>query len=165
MKDTLFNIIIPVFISAITGYASSKFAYNKEIKRKIYDEREKTYIDLFDLVEKLKRNPSLIYNSAEFLTPFREIRARLNLYSSQNVLDIVTPLNNRIDDIFKKYSEMYDSPEAHTRNETRLKYDDLTELEFYQEEERYKEENVIDEEYVNGVFLSLISQIRKELKT
>ena len=165
MKEILINAAITIIISAITGYFSSKIAYNREIKRRIYDEREKAYITLFKLVEKLKGNPFLVYNSTEFLIPFGEIKAKLNLYASQEVLNIVAPFNDKVNEISKKYFELIDSVEAHRTKEARLEQEDVTELELLQEVELYMENNVIDKEYVIDVFLSLISQIRQELKT
>lgn len=164
MKEILINATITIIISAITGYFSSKIAYNREIKRRIYDEREKAYITLFKLVEKLKGNPFLVYNSTEFLIPFGEIKAKLNLYASQEVLNIVAPFNDKVNEISKKYFELFDSGEAHRSKEARLEQEDATELELLQEEELYMENNVIDKDYINEVFLSLISQIRQELK-
>ena len=164
-KKEIIEAIITIVIAAITGYISSKIAYNREIKRRIYDEREKAYIALFEFVEKLKKNPFLIYNSTEFLIPFGEIKAKLNLYASQEVLNIVTPLNDNINEISKKYFEFFDSVEAHRTKEARLEQEDATELELLREEEVYMENNVIDKVYVNEVFSNLISQIRKELKT
>jgi hypothetical protein len=165
MKEILINAAITIIISAITGYFSSKIAYNREIKRRIYDEREKAYITLFKLIEKLKGNLFLVYNSTEFLIPFGEIKAKLNLYASQEVLNIVSPFNDKVNEISKKYFELFDSVEAHRTKEARLEQEDVTELELLQEEELYMEKNVIDKDYVDEVFLSLISQIRQELKT
>lgn len=164
-KKEIIEIIITIVIAAMTGYISSKIAYNREIERRIYDEREMTYIALFKLVEKLKRNPFLVYNSTEFLIPFGEIKAKLNLYASQEVLNIVAPFNDSINEISNKYFELFGSVEAHRVKEARLEQEDATELELLQEEELYMENNVIDKVYVNEVFSNLIFQIRKELKT
>ena len=164
-KKEIIETIITIVIAAITGYISSKIAYNREIKRRIYDEREKTYIALFKLVEKLKGNPFLVYNSTEFLIPFSAIKAKLNLYASQEVLNIVAPFNDNINEISKKYFEMFDTVEAHRTREARLEQKDVTELELLQEEELYMENNVIGQECINEVYSSLIAQIRQELKT
>lgn len=99
------------------------------------------------------------------MIPFGEIKAKLNLYASQEVLNIVAPFNDNVNEISKKYFELFNSVEAHRSKEARLEQEDATELELLQEEELYMENNVIDKEYVNDVFLSLISQIRQELKT
>ena len=165
MKEILINTTITIIISAITGYFSSKIAYNREIKRRIYDEREKTYIALFKLIEKLKGNPFLVYNSTEFLIPFSEIKAKLNLYASQEVLNIIVPFNDKVNEISTRYFDLFDSVEAHKTKAARLEQEDATELELLQEEELYMENNVIDKEYVNEMFSRLISQIRQELKT
>lgn len=159
------NIIVTIIISAISGYLSAKFSYNHEIKKKIYDERENTYIDLFKLIEKLKKNPFLVFNPTQFLTPFDEVKARLNLYASQEILNIIRPFNDRINEISEIYFNLFDSVEAENINAGRLECGDVTELDLEYEVENYMDNNVIDETYVNEVFSNLISQIRKELKT
>lgn len=159
------NIIVTIIISAISGYLSAKFSYNHEIKKKIYDERENTYIDLFKLIEKLKKNPFLVFNPTQFLTPFDEVKARLNLYASQEILNIIRPFNDRINEISEIYFNLFDSVEAENINAARLEYGDVTELDLEYEVENYMDDNVIEEEYVCEVFSTLISQIRKELKT
>lgn len=106
------NLIGTIIIPGISGYLSAKFSYNHEIKKRIYAERENTYIDLFKLIEKLKNNPFLVFNATQFLTPFDEIKARLNLYASQKILNIISPFNDKINEISESYFKLFDSVEA-----------------------------------------------------
>ena len=99
----IFSIFTPAAISAITAWFSTKIAYLNEVQKRVYDERERTYIILFELIEKLKRNPYLVFNSTDFLIPFGELNAKLKLYASQNVINMVSPLYDKICDISEKY--------------------------------------------------------------
>lgn len=161
----LAGVISTIIIAAITGYISSKIAYGREIERRIYIEREMVYVDLFELLEKLKRNPYLVFNSIKFLDPFVKLKARLNLYASQEIIDIISPLNDKICDISEEYFARFDSIEGEMIKENRIEYENTTELELQQEEVLYMEKNVIDSIYVEDVLCCLISQIRQELKT
>lgn len=150
----MINIIITIIISAISGYLSAKFSYNHEIKKKIYDERENTYIDLFKLIEKLKNNPFLVFNANQFLTPFYEIKARLNLYASQEILNIISPFNHKINEISESYFKLFDSVEAENVNAARLEYGDVTELDLEHEIENYIENPIT---YINTLGVDLDS--------
>lgn len=161
----IFSIIVPIVISIITAYFSTKIAYNKEVQKRIYDEREKTYIELFELVEKLKKNSYLVFNSTDFLIPFGELNARLKLYASQNVINVVSPLYDKIYNTSEKYFDLFDSAEGQRIKENFIEHENATEYELQNNEELYMENNVIDSEYVKKVLNDLIYQIRKELKT
>lgn len=161
----ILNIILAIIVSAISGYASAKLAYKNEIRSKVYNEREKTYISLFEIIDKLNNNPFFVFNYAEFQIPFGNIKARLKLYASKDVLNIIVPFSSKVDEVSKAYFDLFDSPKAHDVKTHRLDYLGATELELEQEEELYMENHVMDKEYVAEVFLSLIIQIRHELKT
>lgn len=162
--NIIINAIISIIVAGITGYFSAKITFKVEIKRKIYTEREETYIELFKLVDQLRHNPYLVFNSNDFLCPFKEVKARLNLYASRDVHNIITPLNEIILDISSKYFELFDSPEALSVKEARIEHDGVTEAELQQEEELYLDQNVIDKSFVEKVLIDLIAKIRQELK-
>lgn len=164
-QSLIVNTIITIFVAIFTAKITTQITYNSEIKKSIYQEREKAYILLFQMVEKLNRNPYLIYNFADFIIPLRKLKARLNLYASQKVLDIITPLNEKICDSSEKYSELFNSPEALDIRNSRLENGEITELELQHEEEIYMDNNVIERKFVEEIFLDLITQIRSELKT
>lgn len=161
----IFSILTPAAISAITAWFSTKIAYLNEVQKRVYDERERTYIILFELIEKLKRNPYLVFNSTDFLIPFGELNAKLKLYASQNVINMVSPLYDKICDISEKYFDLFDSAEGQRIKENFIEHENATEYELQNNEELYMENNVIDSEYVKKVLNDLIYQIRKELKT
>ena len=87
MKDVLISAVISVVVAALTGWFTAKQSYRKEIKKTVYEERQKLYIELFSLLEKLQNRPFLIYNYEQFIQPFRLIKARTNLYASRKVLE------------------------------------------------------------------------------
>ena len=164
MKEEIFEVIITVFVAVMTGAISAKITYHREIKKKIYEEREKTYINIFNLVEKLKKNPYLVFNSRDFLEEFGEINDRMTLYASEKVIDIIKPLNDRIYSTAEEYFSLFDSVEGQQMKENLIKYEAITDFELENAEILYMENHVIESEYVETILKQLIAQIRLELK-
>lgn len=164
---------ISIIVASVTGWFSAKQSYSKEIKKSIYEERQKLYIEIFSLLEQLQRTPYLIYNSEQFIQPFRQAKAKTNLYASREVLNILIPLNTRIMEIWNKYIDLFESEEAekaleNRRYEAEEKGDtpvEQIELEFEYEVELYMEQNLIPTEEIDDYLNSLATQIRAELKT
>lgn len=173
MKEVIFSGIISIIIAAITGWISGKQAYRREIKKSIYEERQKLYIEIFSLLEQLQYRPYLIYNYEQFIQPFRLIKTKTNLYASREVLAILVPFNDKVMTLWNRYSELFDSEEAVKELQNRQEYEkeingtslEQTEWEFQQEADHYMETNLISRDEVMGFLNSLSTQIRSELKT
>ena len=173
MKDVILSGIVSIIAAAITGWISGKQAYRKEIKKSIYEEKQKLYIEIFSLMEQLQYKPYLIYNYDQFIQPFRQIKAKTNLYASREVLAILIPFNNKVMAIWNRYTELFESEEANKELQNRQEYEkeingtspDQTEWEFQQEADHYMETNLISKDEVIDFLNSLSTQIRSELKT
>lgn len=173
MKEVILSGIISIVIAAITGWISGKQAYRKEIKKSIYEERQKLYIEIFSLMEQLQYKPYLIYNYEQFILPFRQIKAKTNLYASREVLAILIPFNDKVMALWNQYTELFESEEANKELQNRQEYEkeingtspDQTEWEFQQEADHYMETNLISKDEVIAFLNSLSTQIRSELKT
>ena len=173
MKDVLISAVISVVVAALTGWFTAKQSYRKEIKKTVYEERQKLYIELFSLLEKLQNRPFLIYNYEQFIQPFRLIKARTNLYASRKVLEILIPFNNRVMVFWNKYTELFESEDAEKELQARQDYAKETEglsaeqieWEFQQEAEMFMEQNLISEEEFTDMLNNLSTQVRSELKT
>lgn len=173
MKEIILSGVISIITAAITGWISGKQAYRKEIKKSIYEERQKLYIEIFSLMEQLQYKPFLIYNYEKFILPFRQLKAKTNLYASREVLEILTPFNDKVMAKWSKYNELFDSDEVAKELQNRQEYERETngvsseqiEWEFHQEADRYMESNLITKDEVVTFLNTLSAQIRLELKT
>ena len=169
----LINAAISIIVAAIVGWVSAKQSYNKGIRKTIYEERQKLYIETFELLEQLQHTPYIMFNTEKFVQPFRKIKARANLYASREVLDILKPFNDKIVDIRDRYIEAYESEAALKELEGRKliaeESGDTTteqvEWEFQQEADAFMERNVIHQDEIDEVLRKLAFQIRAELKT
>ena len=169
----IISTIISIVVSAAIGWFSAKQSYNKEIQKTIYEERQKLYIETFELLEQLQHTPYIIFNTEKFVQPFRKIKAKANLYASREVLDILEPFNDKTADIRDRYIDAYESEAALRELESRKLIaeesadatDEQIEWEFQQEADAFIEKNAFKQEEIDEVLRKLALQIRTELKT
>lgn len=165
MKELLTTAVLSIIVSLISGHISAKRTYSNDVKKVNLLERQNLYIKLIEKVEQLLNDQKLIFNSTNFLIPFKEIYISTEIYASTSVKDILRPLYDDIVIRSDKYFELTDTPEAINEKESRLEMGYATELELAQEDILYRENNAIPYEYVKKIYDRLINQIRKELKT
>jgi hypothetical protein len=102
-----------------------------------------------------------------------QIKARTNLYASRKVLEILTPFNKRIKELWNKYYNLFESENAleelqNCKYEAELEgnvSDDQVERKFQLEADMYEEKNLISGEEIADVLERLSKQVREELKT
>lgn len=173
MRDIAISALVSIFIAGITGWISAKQAYRREIRKSVYEKRQELYIEVFELFEKLQNNPYLVYNYEQFIQPLNQIKARTNLYASRKVLEILTPFNKRIKELWNKYYNLFESENAleelqNCKYEAELEgnvSDDQVERKFQLEADMYEEKNLISGEEIADVLERLSKQVREELKT
>lgn len=164
---------ITIVVAAISGWVSAKQSYAKEIRKSVYEEREKLYIEIFELIELLHKSPFLLYNTKKFIEPLRGLNAKANLYASKKILDIFTPFYDNALAEWDKYTEMFDSEEAeselYNRKALLSEEDDTSveriEYEFEQEAELFMESHLIADVAIVDILNRFATQIRAELKT
>ena len=71
MKNEIICIIISSVLAVIAGYLSGNQAYKREIKKSIYEEREKLYVELFVLLDNLQRYPEIMYDFTKFIKEYK----------------------------------------------------------------------------------------------
>lgn len=165
--------IISLLVAVISSWFSAKRAYEKEIQKSVYEERENLYVEMFRLLEHLQKSPVLLYNTKEFINPLRGLNAKANLYASKEVLVIFNPLYKRILTIWDKYTDLYDSEKAETELSNRRalfaeegnESPERIEYEFEQEAELFMGSHQITESEIADILNNLAIQIRTELKT
>lgn len=173
LMSTTINIISSGIIAAISGCISAKLSYSKEIKRSIYLEREKLYIEMFNLLEHLKESPYIMYDTEQFVYPLRNIKTKANLYASESVLEIITPFYERILNVWNKYVDMFDSEKAEMELQNRktentynnASSSEQVELEFEREAEMYMKRHLLSDDEIADTLNKLSTKIRLELKT
>lgn len=165
--------VVSVVVSLISGWIAAKIAYSKEIKTAIYEKRQSLYIEIFELLETLERNPNILFNYELFIHPMQQVSAKTYLYSSADVLCIIKPFFNKVIEVWNRYVSLFasEAAEKELQNRIILAIDsgelsaEQVELEFEQEAVLFKEKNKIPSKEVYAVLERLSVQIRQELKT
>lgn len=172
-KTTIINSVIAIVVAAISGWISAKQSYAKEIQKSVYEEREKLYIEIFELIELLYKSPFLLYDTKKLIEPLRGLNAKANLYASKEILAIFTPFYDNVLLRWDKYIDLFDSEKAESElnnRKTLLTEEDGTsveriEYEFEQEAELFMASHLIAEDEIVDILNRLATQIRVELKT
>lgn len=167
------SVVLQIFISSIVGWVSAKISYRMEIKKGIYEKRQELYTDIFLELEKLQKNPYLIFNNEDFIHALYQISARAKLYASKGILKTLNPFLDNIIERRMQYINLYESEKAMNELDNRIQEKEAdsdyikgsVEEEFCREAELYIENHVISENEIIKTIDNLSSQIRKELKT
>ena len=161
----LISSVVSLIVAIITAMITSRLTIKQEVKKAIYAKRETAYIELFDLLFTLKDNPYLVYNNSKFLKPLSDLRTRLNLFASQDVLDMFDPFFDQLRDTASSYWEEFSGEEYEMTKLSRKEHGNATELDFEREKESYQEEHLLEACYVENTIKQLVSLMRKDMGT
>jgi len=164
---TIIGVIASGFIAWLTSRLTSKATLNSAIKKTVYEKRENAYIALFDLMQVITDHPYYIFNYDKVILPFNNLRTQLNLYASQDLLDIMEPFYTKLKRVYEGYSEDWLSEDSYMRNSARPDHGDVSELDLLEEKEQdqYMEKNMIPPDETLNIIDKLVKQMRQELKT
>ena len=165
IKITIISSITALIVALVTAFFTSKQTIKQEIKKAVYEKREEAYIMLFDLLNSLLDNPYLVFNRDVFLKPLTDLRTKLNLFASQNVLDNLEPFYNKIMDTSSSYSDKFEVEEYFATKVARIEYGDVTESDILREEEEYQKAHLIDRKEIYEVIGKLVAAMRKDMGT
>lgn len=157
--------ICSLIVSIVVAFATSKLTLRHDMKKRIYEKREEVYIECFELVQAIKDDPNLIFNNAEFFTPFCTLRSKLNLFASQEVLDIIEPLYVKIKEAIEEYWSFFDGAEYEVYKQNEEEYNSKTELDVHNVEQAYCEAHMLDANFVENTISMMVSAMRKDMKT
>ena len=161
----LISSVVSLIVAIITAMITSRLTIKQEVKKAIYAKRETAYIELFDLLFTLKDNPYLIYNNSKFLKPISDLRTRLKLFASQDVLDIFEPFFDQLRDTTSICWETFSGEEYEMTKLSRKEHEGATELDFEREIESYQEDHLLEASYVENTIKQLVSIMRKDMGT
>lgn len=173
-KKEIMCAVMSVIMAAITGWITARQTYRGEIKKSVYEEREKLYVNLFSILSNLQRYPDILYDYSKFIMEYKLIWAKTNLYASEDVLHIMQPFNLKLNEYWNRYNTIYSDEQIEREIEKRLYEDEQegnnrqrSEIEFLinQEEEYFLKNNQINPADVQKIMEALSYQIRKELMT
>ena len=173
-RNEILSALIATVIAIITGWITARQTYKGEIKKSVYEEREKLYVDLFNILDNLQRHPDILYDSLNFVTEYKLIWAKVNLYASEDVLHIMQSFNVKLNEYWNRYNTIYSDEQIEREIEKRLYEDEQegkctqrSEIEFLinQEEEYFLRNNQINPADIQKIMETLSYQIRKELMT
>ncbi|MDI9520883.1 MAG: hypothetical protein QM308_07020 [Bacillota bacterium] len=161
----LISSVISLFVAIITALITSRLTIKQEVKKAIYAKRETAYIELFDLLFTLKDNPYLVYNNSKFLKPLSDLRTRLKLFASQDVLDVFNPFFDQLRNTASSYWKLFSGEEYEMNKSSRIEHGNETDLDFEREKESYQEDHLLEACYVNNTIKQLVLLMRKDMGT
>lgn len=165
IKYLLTSGAIPLFVAVVSAIVTAKLTLRHEVKHHIYQKREEVYIQCFDLFQSLADNPYLVFNSGEFIVPLKNIRARLNLYASHEVLAIIEPAYEEIKKVFENYCDDCEGEEYEKRKALQKEIEGRDEIDFTNEIERYIEEHLLGADFIRKIISDLVIAMRKDMGT
>lgn len=168
IPDYVITAIITVCVSVITAFFTSSITFRKEINKQLYQRREDIYIELFSILEKLNKDPYLVFNAAKMVKPLEEIYLKTEIFASKQVRQDVKLLYEKVTKIFNDYCDKFDGEENWSIEQARLEEGDVTEMGLQQEEENYctdKFESEQIEKTVKKLYRRIVSSMRKDMRT
>lgn len=163
LQIVVYSGIISLVISIITAIITSKQTLKQDVKKRIHEHREKVYAECFDLLQLVKDDPFAVFNNTLFFQPLCSLRTKLNLYASQEVLDVLEPLYREAKGINEAYWELFSGEEYESLKQARAEHEGMTEVDFQNEEERYMEDHLLDENLVDTTLEKMVTAMRKDM--
>ena len=157
--------IISLFISVIVAIVTSKLTLKQEVKKRIHEHREEVYVECFELLQAVKDNPYLLFNNTNFFQPLCALRTKLNLYASQEVLNILEPFYMEVKKKNEDYWDWFDGEEYEMLKLAKKEYEGFSEIDFQREEEQYMENHLLGEMLVDATLKNMVSAMRKDVGT
>lgn len=163
LQIVVYSGIISLVISIITAIVTSKQTLKQEVKKRIHEHREEVYVECFDLLQQVKDDPFFVFNNTLFFQPFCSLRTKLNLYASQEVLDILEPFYREAKGINETYWALFSGEEYESLKQARAEHEGVTEVDFQHEEDRYMANHLLDEKLVATTFEKMVAAMRKDM--
>lgn len=177
-KITLLQIIANNFSNVLTvigsiggaiagGVIAAKSSRQNDIQKLLREERLHLYTEFFKIVERIRKDPFLVFND-EYFNLFESYKTRLRLLASNNVVQEYEKFFLYIDkklNLYKEFSFENNpfSDEEHTDWTTNENGDLLIELEFNDKCEQYKNSNVPTKKELKLFADNLYDTMREDL--
>ena len=162
IKDFL-SILFSGIISSVLVFLTAKLSFRGESKRLIYEKREQVYLECFEIFQSLKDDSYQIYYSEGFISQIECIRARLKLYASPKVLDVVKSFYSIAKKVNSEYSIQFKSEVYEEKKEIYKEQCGMTELDFQNEENTYMETHLISKNLISETIEKLLVEMKKDL--
>ncbi len=143
MSDSL-AIFTGAVVSVIVAYLTAKLTYRNEIGKNLYEKRQKIYFELFERLDKLKKNKYLIYNYT-FIIELNELKPSIYLFAGKKVKNEFESLYRSIEIAYQKYTELFESEEQINRENGMMEEERISKGYSYEEAKAYVEEIILKE--------------------
>lgn len=157
--------VVSLLVAIFTAFVTAKITLKQEVKKRIYEKRESLYIDLFGYFCRLNKNNDLVFNSSDFVNPLMQLKPRLYLFASREVISKVEPLLNEIQSTSDKYFEKFSGEQYEMQKLSRKEYDGETDEQFELEEENYKKEHLISCKWLQDSLHQIATAMRQDIGT
>ena len=153
---------IALVASIVTAWLTTKHEYRKQLKQHLYEERERTYIEIFNILQELRDHPYYIFNCEKIVTPLKAIRTAVSFYGSADLIDELERCYTRIYSEFKKYVELFDE-DYEIQRSIRAEINGETEMDFEREIEQYQDNHILSATDIADMQKRIITIMRKDL--
>ncbi|MCT4632905.1 MAG: hypothetical protein N4A76_09225 [Firmicutes bacterium] len=177
--STLYNqipsFIITILLAIITAWITGKITFKSDIKKYLHSKRQEIYISLFELLDQLINDQSLVYNDS-FKSSLMKFKPRLKLVASKSVIkhyEILYKLYMSYQSELKKfvddnspYNKDYAIIKAPDENGNIIEYDNLTKddvKQFNYDLEEFKNINIARAQEFIEFINNLANQMRKDI--
>ena len=160
MTNTIKSLGISTAFSIIAAIITSRLTLRQDMKKRIYSQREESYIETFALLEKLKSDPYLVFNK-DFITSLNQIQPKLMLFASQDVIDIFDPFYKNVMETVQQYWKQFDGEEYEFIKMFREEHGD-TQQDFDREEQLYMDNNILDQAQTENFVRNIACAMRRD---
>ena len=164
-KEILVAVIgggITLVVSAVTAWLTARHEYRKQLKQHLYEERERVYIDVFNILQELRDHPYYIFNYEKIVEPLKSTRTAINFFGSAQLIGELEKCYKRISTVFEKYADKY-GEEYEMQKLARMELNGETEFDFEREIEQYQENHIICDTEIADMQKQIIEIMRKDL--
>ena len=153
---------IALVASIVTAWLTTKHEYRKQLKQHLYEERERVYIGIFNILQELRDHPYYIFNHEKIVSPLKATRTAVNFYGSAELIDELERCYKRIYSEYENYFELFDE-EYEMQKDTRMEINGETEMDFEREIEQYQDNHILSDTDIADMQKRIITIMRKDL--
>ena len=159
---TLIGGSITLVASAGTAWLTARHGYRKQHKQHLYEERERVYVEVFNILQELRDHPYYIFNFEKIVAPLKSTRTTISFYGSAKLIDELEKCYKRISSVFEKYDELF-GEEYEMQKSARMELNGETELDFEREIEQYQDNHILSDMEIVDMQKRIIAIMRKDL--
>lgn len=153
---------ITLAVSTVTAWLTARNEYRKQLKQHLYDERERVYIEVFNILQELRDHPYYVFDYEKIVALLKSTRTTISFYGSAQLIDELERCYRRISSVYEKFAELFDE-EYEMQKSARMEFNGETEMDFEREIEQYQDNHILNDMEIVDMQKRIIAIMRKDL--